>query len=231
MRARLDSLVEVTSELLRSLVSSRDAGGRRVAPVGASRNRTGAGAIAVARAAPGGGDRVRRRLLRLQLEQGRPDAPHLRRPAQHVLAEPGRGRLREGPDAREPGGLPDRPRLRQDRRSQRRVRAGERRQGDLQAHRAGLRQPAHRQGAVGRGQVRDAPGRGGGRVPGQLELHAFDPVRLCDPLLPRGRARDLQRDAEGHPGGPARERLEQRQRDQRQQDGPPQRDAQAEREA
>ena len=35
-----------------------------------------------------------------------PAAAHLRRAAQHVLAEPGRGELREGADRRQPGRLP-----------------------------------------------------------------------------------------------------------------------------
>ena len=90
------------------------------------------------------------------------------------------------PTAGEPGRLPHRPLVRQDRRPDGGLRARERRQGDLQAHPAGLRQPAHRQGAVGRRQVRDADGRRGDRVAGQLELHALDPVRLRDPVLPRG---------------------------------------------
>ena len=96
--------------------------------------------------------------------------------------------LHQGRHPGEQGRLPRGPRLRQDRRPRGGLRAGERRQGDLQAHPAGLRQPAHGQGAVGRRQVRD-PHRGrGDRVPGQLELHSLDPLRLRDPLLPRRRA-------------------------------------------
>ena len=45
-----------------------------------------------------------------------------------------------------------------------------------------------------------------------------DPLRVRDPVLPRGRARHDQREPQGHAGGPARQRLEQQQRDQREQD-------------
>ena len=41
------------------------------------------------------------------------------------------------------------------------------------------------QGDLGHGQVRDPHRHRGHRVPGQLELHALDPLRLRDPLLPR----------------------------------------------
>ena len=100
-------------------------------------------------------------------------------------------------------GFRDGPLLRQGGRPDRRLRARERRQGDLQARAAGVRQPAHRQGAVGRRQVRDADGRRGDRVAGQLELHALDPVRLRDPVLPRRRARDAAGERQGDRSAPS----------------------------
>ena len=79
-------------------------------------------------------------------------------------------------------------------------------------------------------QVRDADGRRGDRVAGQLELLALDPLRLRDPVLPRGPARDLHRRSEAGAGCAAGERLEQRQREQQRQDRAPEPDPEAERE-
>ena len=73
------------------------------------------------------------------------------------------------------------------------------RQGDLQAHPAGVRQRAHRQGAVGRRQVRDPDRDGGDRVAGQLELHALGPLRLRNPVLPPGLARHAPGHGQGQP--------------------------------
>ncbi len=100
-------------------------------------------------------------------------------------------------DRREPRRLPHRPVLRQGGGPDRALRAAEggldqlaRRQGDLQAHPAGLRRAcSSAPGAVGRRQVRDADRSRGDRGAGQLELHALDPLRLRDPLLPPGPAR------------------------------------------
>ena len=92
------------------------------------------------------------------------------------------------------------------------------RQGDLQARAAGLREPADRQGPVGRRQVRD-PHRGrGDRVPGQLELHPLGPLRLRHPVLPPRRARHRPGVGQAEPERVPRERLEQRERARRRED-------------
>ena len=200
----------------------REARARRVWPVcrlWARRrrpDRARSGPFALARAAEDRRHGLRRRLLPLQLQQGRPGAAQLRRAAQRLLAEPGRGRLREGRDHRQPGRLPHRPRLRQDRRPRGRLRARGRRQGDLQARPAGLRERAGgQQAAARRRQVRDAARGRGDRVAGQLELQPLGPVRLRDPLLPRGPARHAAGERQAERRRLSRERLEQQQRDPR----------------
>ena len=66
--------------------------------------------------------------------QADPGAAHLRRAAQHLLAEPGRGGLRQGRHSREPGRLPHGPRLRQDRRPRGGLRARGRTAQEIYKH-------------------------------------------------------------------------------------------------
>ena len=94
-----------------------------------------------------------------------PDRAHLRRPAQHVLPEPGGDRASpraSRPESRSASASTSTSARRPT--SSAAFEPESRRQGDLQAHRAGLREPAHGQGAVGRRQVRDADRRRGDRV-------------------------------------------------------------------
>ena len=165
-------------------------------------------------------DGLRGRVLRIQLQRGRSDRrAHLRRAAQHVLSEPGRDRVRQGRHPGEPGRVPGRSRLRQDRRPRGGVRAGGRRHRDLQEHPAGLRQPAHGEGDSGTSGSSSPPS--GPRSSSRGDNWNYSRSILFGYAIPfyhvgvRGTIAATDKVTLGRL---PRQRLEQRQRDQRGQD-------------